>query len=175
MTTSPAEFYEATRTIRDTIDDLGMKFYQPFDVAGYDAYHQFPIYHRAWITPNYLAMRYQMVRRIITAAEPGMFKANVFQFVQSNIPNAIASDARLLVIELAKYLLPVTDNLTFDDATDDTSGLTSQRLNYFKAQFLDTFTEAYWTTRWNEGASDLGDQLEDLFNAMLQSPEYQLA
>jgi uncharacterized protein (DUF1800 family) len=175
MTTSPNEFYEATREIRDTVDDLGMKFYQPFDVAGYDAYHQFPIYHRAWITPNYLAMRYQMVRRIISAAEPGMFKADVFQFVQSNIPNAIAADARLLVMEVAKYLLPVTDNLTFDDAADNSSGLTSQRLNYFKEFFLQTFDEAYWTTRWNEGASDLRDQLEFLFNAMLQSPEYQLA
>jgi uncharacterized protein (DUF1800 family) len=175
MTASPAEFYEATRTIRDTIDDLGMKFYQPFDVAGYDAYHQFPIYHRAWITPNYLAMRYNMVRSVITSTEPGMFKADVLQFVQSNIPNAIAADSRLLVMEIAKYLLPVTDNLTFDDAADDTSGLTSKRLNYFKERFLQQFDEAYWTTRWNEGASDLRDQLEFLFNAMLQTPEYQLA
>lgn len=175
MTTSPAEFYEATREIRDTVDDLGMKFYQPFDVAGYDAYHQFPIYHRAWITPNYLAMRYNLIRRIVTTTEPGMFKADVFEFVQNNISNAIAADARLLVIELAKYLLPVTDNLTFDDAADDTSGLTAQRLNYFKERFLQQFDEAYWTTRWNEGASDLREQLEFLFNAMLQSPEYQLA
>jgi hypothetical protein len=36
-------------------EDLhGMDFYQPFDVAGYDAYHQFPIYHSSWITVNNL-------------------------------------------------------------------------------------------------------------------------
>ncbi|MFZ6014281.1 MAG: hypothetical protein ACOYXT_28325 [Bacteroidota bacterium] len=100
---------------------------------------------------------------------------NVYNFVDNNVADAIASDARSLVIELAKYLLPVTDNLTFDDNADDTSGLTAKRLNYFKERFLQQFDEAYWTTRWNQGALDLRDQLEFLFNAMLQSPEYQLA
>jgi hypothetical protein len=153
---------------------MAMSFYEPYDVAGYDAYHQFPIYHRFWITPNTLATRYSFIRSLITAAEPGMFKVNVYDFVLNNIPNAIAMDARLLVIELCKYLLPVTDNLTFDDAADDLSGLTAPRIAYFKERFLQSFDEAYWTTRWNEGAGDLLDQLEYLFNAIMQSPEYQL-
>jgi len=175
MATATADYYEATGEILGHIYSQAMSFYEPYDVAGYDAYHQFPIYHRFWITPNTLANRYNFIRGVISAAEPGMFKVNVFDFVKNNIPNATAADARLLVIELAKYLLPVTDNLTFDDATDDTSGLTAKRVNYFKERFLQTFDEAYWTTRWNEGAGDLRDQLEFLFNALMQSPEYQLA
>ena len=122
MTTAPAEYYEATGEIISTVYNQAMSFYEPYDVAGYDAYHQFPIYHRFWITPNTLANRYNFIRSVITAAEPGMFKVNVFDFVQNNIPNGIAADARLLVIELANYLLPVTDNLTYDDAADDTFG-----------------------------------------------------
>jgi hypothetical protein len=88
-----------------------MSFYEPYDVAGYDAYHQFPVYHRFWITPNTLANRYAFIRSVISAAEPGMFKVNVFDFVKNNIPNGTAADARLLVMELTRYLLPVTDNL----------------------------------------------------------------
>ncbi len=175
MATSTEAFYETTGEIVGIIENLGMKFYEPFDVAGYDAYHQFPIYHRFWITPNSLARRYDFIRSLITATEPGMFKVNVYDFVQNNFPNGIASDASLLIIELAKYLLPVTDNLTYDPAADDASGLTALRINYFKERLLQDFDDLYWTTRWNEGAADLQDQLEFLFNAMLQSPEYQLA
>lgn len=175
MTTSTAEYYEATGEIVSTVYNQAMSFYEPYDVAGYEAYHQFPIYHRFWITPNTLANRYNFIRSVISSMEPGMFKVNVFDFVKNNIPNAVAADARLLVIELANYLLPVTDNLTYDDAADDTSGLTARRITYFKERFLQTFDEAYWTTRWNEGAGDLRDQLEFLFNALMQSPEYQLA
>jgi hypothetical protein len=175
MTTDVAGFYEATGEIVDHVYNQAMSFYEPYDVAGYDAYHQFPIYHRFWITPNTLANRYNFVRSVITSTEPGMFKVNVYDYVRNNIPNATAADARLLVMELARYLLPVNDNLTFDEAADDTSGLTAKRVNYFKERFLQTFDEAYWTTRWNEGAGDLRDQLEYLFNALMQSPEYQLA
>lgn len=175
MATSPDAFYEQTGEILEYVQGQAMNFYEPYDVAGYDCYHQFPIYHRYWITPNTLANRYAFIRNIITASEPGMLKVNVYDFVRDNIPNATAADARLLVMELAEYLLPVTDNLTFDDAADDLSGLTAQRVNYFKERFLQTFDEAYWTTRWNEGAGDLRDQLEFLFNALMQSPEYQLA
>lgn len=175
MNTETTAFYEATTQIVETFDNLGMRFYEPYDVAGYEAYHQFPIYHRSWITPNYLARRYDYIRSVIMASEQNMFTINVYDFVKNNFPDAVAADARSLIIELARYFLPVTDNLTFDDASDDASALTAQRLNYFKERFLQQFDEAYWTTRWNEGAIDLRDQLEFLFNAMLQSPEYQLA
>ena len=175
MATSPATFYEQLGEVIDYVREQAMNFYEPYDVAGYDAFHQFPVYHRYWITPNTLANRYKYVRNFITSTEPGMLKANVYDFVKNNIPNATAADAKLLVMALADYLLPVTDNLTFDDATDDLSGLTAKRVNYFKERFLQTFDEAYWTTRWNENAGDLRDQLEYLFNAMMQSPEYQLA
>jgi hypothetical protein len=175
MTTSATEFYDQTGNILGSVVDQAMNFYEPYDVAGYDCYFQFPIYHRYWITPNTLANRYAFIRSVITATEPGMFKVNVYDFVKNNIPNAIAVDLDKLVIEVCKYLLPLTDDLTYDDAADDNSGLTSLRLNYFRVRFQQTFSNAYWTQRWNENAVDLRDQLEYLFNAIMQSPEYQLA
>jgi hypothetical protein len=37
--------------------------------------------------------------------------------------------------------------------------------------------KGYWTTTWNQGTelSELREWLNRLFNALLQSPEYQLA
>lgn len=174
METSTADFYEATDHLLGTIENLGMNFFEPYDVAGYEAYHQFPIYHRSWITPNYLARRYEFIRHVITETEGNMFQVNVYDYVKNNIPDAIASNADTLIIELARYLLPVSDNLTFDEAADDSAGLTAERLNYFKERLLQQFDEDYWTARWNRGSGDLREQLEFLFNAMLQSPEYQL-
>lgn len=174
------EFYEKTNDMTRTISKMGMNFYEPFDVAGYDAYHQFPIYHRSWISTNYLTERYQFIRNLIGAQMAGE-GIDVVSFVQNNFTNATASDARLLIIELAKYLLPVNDNLTFNPAADDTSGLTAERMNYFLTAFLkspqiDTDPEGSWTFRWNNPVDMevVTNQLKSLFNAMMQSPEYQL-
>ncbi len=176
-------FYEKTVGLIRSLSEMGMHFYEPFDVAGYDAYHQFPIYHRSWISTNYLTNRYKFIRELVTdnQMEDGALKIDVVQFVRDHIPNAIASDARLLIIELAKYLLPLSDNLTFDGATDDAAGLTAERLNYFLTAFLkspqiDPDPEASWNFRWNNPVDleVVTNQLRSLFNAMMQSPEYQL-
>lgn len=179
MTANPSGFYAETGEIISLLETSGMSLYQPFDVAGYDAYHQYPIYHRSWISVNYLTNRYEFIQRIIDPMAPGMFKVDVYQFVRDNISLATASNARTLVIELANYLLPLTDNLTFDTNADATATLTAERLNYFLVTFLsdiDTDPEAEWTNRYTNqiGITTMEGQLRNLFNAMLQSPEYQL-
>lgn len=174
MSTDVEGFYKITGFLLRAISDLGLEFYEPYDVAGYEAYHQFPIYNRIWITPNSLATRYEFIRKILQSDSTFPVTIDVLYYVQSNFPTE-ASDARQLIIALAQTLLPMAENLTFDDDADDTSAITARRLNYFKERFLQEFDEAYWTNRWNNGAGDLRDQLVFLFNAMLQSPEYQLA
>jgi uncharacterized protein (DUF1800 family) len=176
-------FYEKTSSLIRTLESMGMHFYEPFDVAGYDAYHQFPIYHRSWISTNYLTRRYEFIRTLVSDNQtmPGALRIDPVAFVQTNISNAIASDAKALIIELAKYFLPLSDNLTFDPALDDAAGLTAERMNYFLTAFLkspqiDADPEGSWTFRWNNPVDMevVRKQLESLFNAMLQSPEYQL-
>ena len=110
-----------------------------------------------------------------------MFGFDHVAFIEATFTNVVASNARTLVTELAKYLLPVQHNLTFDTAADDNSGLTAERLNYFLTTFLSDFDppgteETEWTNRWTNkiGMDTVRGQLENLFNAMLQSPEYQL-
>lgn len=177
--TDLAGFYNFTREVLNEVDRQGMKFYQPFDVAGYEAYHQFPIFHRSWINVNYLTNRYEFISKLTNPMASGMIKLDVLQFVRDNIPANIASNARLLVLELCKYFLPVTDNLTFDANADDSASITAERLIHFLDTFLsniDPDPEAAWTDRWtnNVGMNTVAEQLERLFNVMLQTPEYQL-
>lgn len=172
-------FHQFTGAILGEVNNQGMNFFQPFDVAGYEAYHQFPIYHRSWITVNYLTRRYEFIRTITSGMNNHPLTVNLFQFVKDNFPNAVASNARALVTSLCHYFLPVTDNLTFDVAADQNSGISAERLNYFLKVFLsdiDPDPEAAWTNRWTtgNGVSTMTEQLRNLFNAMLQSPEYQL-
>lgn len=179
MIAQPAEFFDATATIITKMNDMGMDFYNPYDVAGYEAYHQFPIYHRAWITPNTLANRYEFLRTVIadgTGME--MFSTNLYNFVKNNANlNAAAPNAEQLIIAVAQYFFPMADNLKFT-VTDNSETLTIQRMVYFKNRFLQGLTttpETYWADRWAENSAELPMWLTYLFNAMLQSPEYQLA
>lgn len=182
--TSPNDFYDKTNGLISELALMGMNFYEPYDVAGYDAYHQYPIFHRSWISTNYLTRRYEMIKKLTidNLTMQGALQIDIIDFVRTNFSNAIASNARSLIVELAKYLLPVTDNLTYDTAVDDASGLTAERMNYFLSAFLGTIDinpEAAWTARWGTGydftnVDTVRGQLQSLFNAMMQSPEYQL-
>ena len=175
MATDAGRFYEQTARVIDTMKrSMGMDFYQPFDVAGYDAYHQFPIYYRSWITVNNLTNRYKFIYDLLPTVE-------LYPFIRNNIDFAEASDARRLVIALASFVLPFTENLTFDTTQDENqqATLTAERLLYFLNKFLDIIDpdpEAAWTNRYSNqlGITTLEEQLQNLFNAMLQSPEYQL-
>jgi hypothetical protein len=175
MAISPDAFYTSTEEILSSIRSEGMNFYEPYDVSGYEAYHQWPIYHRAWITPNSLTTRYAFIRSVIAAAEPGMFKVDVYNYVINNIPNGKARIAKDLIIELITYLLPMTDNLAYDPVLG--ASITDLRLRYFLLRFLQEFNESDWTNYWDAGndLAELRSQLEFIFNAILQSPEYQLA
>lgn len=174
LATDAAGFYERTGMIIDRVKTMGMDFYQPFDVAGYDAYHQFPIYHRSWITVNNLTNRYNFIYEFLPDVE-------LYQFIRDNIDFSEASDARRLIIDLASFLLPQVNNLTFDTTVDESqqATVTSERLLYFLNKFLDIIDpdpEAAWTDRYTnqQGINTMEGQLHNLFNAMLQSPEYQL-
>ncbi len=171
-------FYEFHGGLLRSISQQGMDYYEPFEVAGYAAYHQFPIYNRSWITTNYLTNRYGFIQSSIVAGmDPEMGQVNVVDFVRNRF-GSIAADARSLIIAVAEYFLPSADNLDFNS---DTGELTSDRLNYFLTVFLfspqiDSEPESAWTNRWNNNLDPetVANQLTNLFNAMLQTPEYQL-
>lgn len=175
--TDLTNFYEVTGSLLDQMGTMGMNFYEPFEVAGYVAYHQFPIYNRNWISTNYLTYRYNFIREIFNQ-NPQL----PYNFVQNNF-NAEAQDSKQLIIAFAPYIYPFAENLDFEV---DGGDLTKERIRYFLQAFLQftdyndtaTVTQANgdWVSLYSDSSKYLeaGEYVRRLFNAMLQSPEYQL-
>lgn len=177
-------FYSQVDPIRQQMSRMGMNYYEPFEVAGYTAYHQYPAFNRNWISTNYLTNRYDFISntfRVAAEQIPDMPALDVVQFTKDHFTGGTGDDARDLIIAYVTALFPVHYNLTFDPALDDSSALTAERLNYFLQAFLfepqiDVDPEAAWTTRWTNGfdPNTVEAQLVKLINALLQSPEFQL-
>lgn len=177
-------FYQQVGTLKVQLRRMGMDYYEPFEVAGYTAYHQFPAYNRNWISSNYLTNRYDFVSSVfmmMNTQNPDMPGPDMVQFTKDNFDMATGADARELIKAYIQYLFPVHYNLTFDSSADDNSGLTAERLNYFIQAFLfepqiDADPEAEWTNRWNGNMEmDVVEgQLVKLANVLMQTPEYQL-
>ncbi len=146
------------------IDQQGMSFYEPIDVAGYSAYHQTPTYNRYWITPNNLARRYEFGELLVDGTTEALgFSLDIENYVNNNISNP--ADPDVVVTELTDYMLPIA--------------ITSDRHDYFVDILTDKYSAEHWKEEW-ENARKNGDnkatraQLESLIVAIMQSPEYQL-
>lgn len=150
------------------LDAQGLNFFEPYDVAGYDAYFQEPGFHRNWISSNYLANRYKFAEFIIEGIENSMgtvlLQLDFLQFVENKCSNP--ADADVLMQELVAWMIPIQ--------------LTTERYDYFKDEILlELLPASTWTTAWNNYVSSNDDtivrpQLEKLALGLMQSPEYQL-
>ena len=159
------------RAVLDRLDDQGLHLYEPFEVAGYPAYHQSPAYHRNWISANYLARRYEFAKKLIEGIRDNdnqlLAHLDVVAYVSNTNNISDPFDAPLLVRELTDYLLPEV--------------ISEERFTYFlKTILLDDLSETNWQTEWQKYLGSGNDaavrvQLEKLFNTILQSPEYQLS
>lgn len=174
-------FYESTGSLLALMASQGMNFYEPFEVAGYVAYHQYPIYNRNWISTHYLTQRYQLVRELLNGMDT-LPSVNLLTFIKANF-DGVAPDAKQLITSLAPYLYPFADNLDYDT---DGGDLTKERIRYFLQMFLQFSSyentdevnqyNADWGSLYSDPSKYLetGEYLKRLFNSMLQSPEYQL-
>ncbi len=161
-----------TQAFYDSIDNgilapmnlQGMNLLEPFEVAGYPAYHQNPDFHRNWISHNQLARRYQYMAQLMSSMDNFGFQLDAVAYVENNISDP--SNGQVIVQELIDDLLPEI--------------ITTVRFDYFLNDILlDSLSMANWTTEWfaYQGSNDdsaVRTQLESLFNALMQSPEYQL-
>ncbi|MES2734161.1 MAG: DUF1800 family protein [Bacteroidota bacterium] len=165
-------FYESTYKdgLLAMMEDQGMLFYDPYDVAGYDAYHQAPAYNRNWISANFLARRYQFATLLMqgknkNGGELG-FQLDIVLYVKNPQNITDASNPQLMVQEFIDNLLPEI--------------ISQERFDYFLNDLLlDNLSVINWQLEWNNYLNNGDDtavrgQLEKLMKAILQSPEYQL-
>lgn len=163
-------FYNAYQSVYDMMSDQGMDLYEPLEVAGYAAYHQFPVYNRNWISANYLGNRYKfssdLMQGIDKYGSENVLILDVVDYVENTITGITVSDPTELVQELVDILLPQT--------------IPDERFSYFLNDILlDDLPLDNWTNEWVKYLTNGDDmvvrmQLENLFTALMQSPEYQL-
>lgn len=162
-TTNNMAFHATMGAIRNAFGYQGMDLYYPYDVAGYDAYHQFPNYNRCWITANYLAERYKFFGDLIAGLIPNL-SFDFVLWVKLNITNP--SNPDVLVDELFEFMFPVIPD--------------AARRNFFRDDvLLDGLSVTNWQTEWSAYVTLNNDagvrlQLEKLFLALTQCPEFQI-
>ncbi|MEZ5072207.1 MAG: DUF1800 family protein [Bacteroidales bacterium] len=170
----PAGFYQEMAFVTGKLVDMGLDFYEPFEVAGYPAYHQVPAFGRNWITTYALAHRYQvgdlLMKRLEGDDERDLY-LDVLDWVENGGFVADPSHPEEIMDALASNLLAVT--------------LNQERYDYFLyTVFLENpenqeQARTTWSYEWaNYQSGGAGDtvrgQIEILLSALVQTPEFQL-
>jgi len=172
---SPSEFYSEMGYLVSKLVDQGLNFYEPFEVAGYPAYHQIPGYNRNWITTYALAHRYQAMGILTGRFDEGTqrsFHLDVVDWVENSGFITDPSDAAEIMDVLVTNLYAVE--------------LEQERYDYFLyTVFLDspeedpTYARGLWRQEW-EAYQNSGDDstvrnvLEGVLSALAETPEFQL-
>lgn len=167
---NPTELYNNIyNELFDNLKDQGLELYEPYAVAGYPAYHQYPEYNRNWISANYLGNRYLFINKIISGiGDLEDYSESIIldslSFVETHITTP--ANAESIVQKMVDYLLPEI--------------ITTERFDYFlDFVLLDDLSPLNWANEWNSYESTGDDtgvrqQLNKLCIALMQSPEYQL-
>ena len=177
------DLFDKMGTIEYFLTNMGLELLNPFDVAGYDPYHQEPYFSRNWITVNYLAQRYNFMRDLFSDMNMWGFDFVDWAVNQDiDFKNVALTPTNIAgkdyAIDLIKYLvdefLPVSGNNTM---------ITDARINYFANYHLlgqpvggtNQSDFATWSTRYQTNyKSYLVDLIGRLYRVILQSPEYQI-
>jgi hypothetical protein len=159
----------------DRLVDQGLNFYEPFEVAGYPAYHQVPGYNRNWITTYALAHRYRAAGILLKTVDEGSertFHLDIVDWVENSGFISDPADSLEIMNVLLENLYPVQ--------------ITQERFDYFLYTvfigFPDeepSYARSLWTTAWNQytGSGDDSEVrmlLERLLTALIETPEFQL-
>ena len=169
------EFYNDMSFVVSKLEDQGLNFYEPFEVAGYPAYHQVPGFNRNWITTYALAHRYQLGGVLMKTFDDGAdrgFWLDVVEWVENSGTLTDPTDATELLDLLVQNLYAVE--------------ITIERYNYFLyTVFLDlpdedqTYARGQWKIEWNAYKNSGDDTtvrllLERLLSGLIETPEFQL-
>ena len=161
-------FYADMEYLNELFTDQGLNYYEPFEVAGYPAYHQIPGFNRNWITTYSLANRY-LLGNIILGIGNGdslSFKVDILDWVENS---GYISDPK----DPDEIVSVITDNLL-------AVKLNTERYNFFLNEvFLDTFNPTTWAYEWQNYLNTSEDlvvreRLENFLTSLIQTPEFQL-
>ena len=170
--TQPAKLYTHLNRLGISVilDNGGMSFLAPYDVAGYSAYYQEPAYDKSWFNANTIISRYKLAEMMQTGKSYlGGSATNVVinlpQFVKNSGHFTDPEDVSLLVEELAENM--------FAEKPDN------DRISYFIESLLDGVPAEDWKYEWEayaQGGSseEVNIGLKNLMTALMYSEEFQM-
>ena len=173
--TQTTTFYQDMGYVVSKLVDQGLNFYEPFEVAGYPAYHQIPAYNRNWITTYALAHRYQsggVLMGTVDESANRTFQLDIVDWVRNSGNITDPGDAAELMDVLVAHLFPLPP--------------TQERYDYFLyTVFLDytgtdlAYARGLWSQEWTSYINTSDDTvvrslLELLLSALIETPEFQL-
>lgn len=167
-------FYSDMDYVVSKLVDQGLNFYEPFEVAGYPAYHQIPGFNRNWITTYALAHRYQAGGILMKTLEQGTersFHLDILDWVENSGHISDPSDAVEIMDVLVEHLIAVQ--------------LNQERYDYLLyTVFLDypedqAYARNLWRDEWityqnSADGSTVEGLLQILLSALIETPEFQL-
>ncbi len=150
---------------------IGMEIGDPPNVCGWSAYHQYPLYSRAWINSTTLTKRNMTTDCLVSEkglAQEGFVSGfDILNFVKKLSEPA---DCNKLIEESCRYLSALP--------------LDEEHLNTLKSILLSNQSaDYYWTAAWNEYLSDPEDEVKKniiisrlsfFYRYIMQRSEFQL-
>jgi len=170
MFTQTTDFYEVGEYLEGFSAASGMQLFNPPGTAGWPAFHQGPYFQRNWISSSTMVNRYHLSKVVfidgIALSGGGVQRIDPVAWIDDIANISDAFDANIIVQEMTDYMFP--------------SGANEERRNNLKQHLVETLDDVYWTEAWAEYKGSGTDEtvrlrLTALFNALLQSPEYQLS
>lgn len=176
--------------IKGVTQGMNFSYLNPLDVAGYPPYHQEPKYSFNWMTTNSIATRYSWIQKLLRYnnwhkwgrdSSPQLV-LNPLDWLLETFPGEIDKIAtEATEVEGEKLALKL---VTFLAEKIFAGPISQKRLNYFASRHMNSVAavggDAFetWKFHWQHKDSKTRDEvvgeLEALFDAMLQTPEYQM-
>lgn len=156
------------RVIIDTLSTMGYPDYAT-SVEGYAGYFKSPSFSKGWVDTSTLPLRYRMATALLgghsvySVYQPTPFEVDIVEFIEDNFSNQ----------EYAGLLLDAIFEIVLPEAQ-----LSGTRRNYFRSKLTGGVSDFNWMFEWQSYLATNDDTsvrivLEDLFEALVGSPEYQ--
>jgi hypothetical protein len=168
LNATPSNFPNYTnRLLYDVLEVMGY-FIFAISVEGYAGFFKSPSFSKNWIDSSTLPMRYRMSSAflnnstVVSIYQPMPFGVDIVVFVRDNFINQ----------EYADQLLTQLFQITLPEMPD------ANRRDYFKDKLIGGISVINWMFEWQNYMASNDDSavrivLEDLFEAIIGSPEYQ--
>ena len=170
-----SEFLSERLTVTNTINYLGIIMQQdigdPPNVAGWQAYYQFPVFDKSWVNTDTLPKRAEFTDWVLFSGIETENHTTILNLLEviSGLPNP--ADPNILIDDIVAWMYGIE--------------LAAEAKTFLKSVLLSgQVTDSYWTNAWFDYESDPSNEmftetvysrLRSFFYFLLHLEEYQLS